>query len=61
MRLVMLLILITYIITASIVVKHFNELLVSKILKIFVFILYCLILLVIAYITLFVFMFGYNS
>ena len=61
MRLAMLLILVAYIIIGLLFVKHHNEILASKILKIFLLILYLLVLVLIAYFTLFVFMFGYNS
>lgn len=61
MRLVMLLILGTYIIVFLNIVRQRNEILVSKISKILVLLLYFLILLVIVYFTLLVFLFGYNS
>lgn len=61
MKLILLLILGGYIIMGLLFVKHRNEILVPKILKIFLLILYVLMLVLVAYLTLFVFMFGYNS
>ncbi|KXT63627.1 hypothetical protein SGADD02_02184 [Streptococcus gallolyticus] len=57
----MLLILGVYTLMGVLFVKHRNEVIAPKILKIFLLILYLLTLVLIAYLTLFIFMFGYNS
>ena len=57
----MLLILGGYVIMGMFFMKHHNEVVTPKIFKIFLLILYLLTLVLIAYFTLFVFMFGYNS
>lgn len=61
MRLAMFLILGAYIIMGLLFVKYRNEIIVPKIFKVFLLILYLLMLVLIAYFTLFVFMLGYNS
>ena len=57
----MLLILGGYVIMGMLFMKHHKEVVIPKIFKIFLLILYLLTLILIAYFTLFVFMFGYNS
>lgn len=57
----MLFILGAYVIMGLMFVKHRNEILAPKMLKILLLILYLLILVLLVYVTLFVLMFGYNS